>query len=315
MPSQPPSSIPSVAPSEYPSANPSYSEEMRSGLFLMLKLPGCSKILTLAEQDSVRQTVKDNIFADAKASGISALNVDLVATNINCERRRLSDVGFFFSNVEFSMILTGKIQSTQANDSALDLGVIAEESINRDKGRFIKNLAHRAPENSVLGDVQSLEVEAAEAPPEGNTIAFTKRPTPQLTGAPFVHAVIMNDENDKTSLYITVVVVVSLIVFLTSFLLFRLVSRYEIQRHKLRLNQQQKERELGHEQKQKERHDRRGNPRIKLFRLASTRRPSLLRSARVTPDLASPHERPQSRPVNQLSRNTVRHPRRGAVEI
>ena len=315
-PSQPPSLIPSVAPSEYPSVHPSYSEEIRSGLLLTLKLPGCSKTLTLAEQDSVTETVKDNVDADAEASGISNLNVDLVSIHVDCKRRRLTGVGFYFSNVEFSIVLTGKIRPSQANDSTLNLGVIAEDSINRNTDRFIKNLAYRAPKNSFLGDVQSLEVEAAEAPPEGHTIAFTKRPTPQLTGAPFIHTTVMNDGNDKTGLYITVVIIVSLIVFLASFLLFRLASRYEIRRHNLHMKQKQREREHGRERNQKERHDRQGNSRAKLSRLAATtRRHSLLRSARVTPDLVSSQERSQSRPVNQLSRNTVRYPRRRTLEI
>ena len=315
-PSQPPSLIPSVAPSEYPSVHPSYSEEIRSGLLLTLKLPGCSKTLTLAEQDSVTETVKDNVDADAEASGISNLNVDLVSIHVDCKRRRLTGVGFYFSNVEFSIVLTGKIRPSQANDSALNLGVIAEDSINRNTDRFIKNLAYRAPKNSFLGDVQSLEVEAAEAPPEGHTIAFTKRPTPQLTGAPFIHTTVMNDGNDKTGLYITVVIIVSLIVFLASFLLFRLASRYEIRRHNLHMKHKQREREHGREQNQKERHDRQGNSRAKLSRLARTTRcHSLLRSARVNPDLVSPQERSQSRPVNQLSRNTMRYPRRRTLEI
>lgn len=200
-------------------------------------MPGCSKTVLPSEKDSVAETVKYAAEEDAKANGIANMNVEVFATDTKCDRRRLSggdatdsklhrQLQSGSSAVEFSMLITGNFRdesggSSVASTNDINLGAIAEDSINRDKEKFIRDLADRAPEGSSLSDVSSLEVEATDAPPEGSTVPLSKIPTQQTTNAQVPETMTVIDGGEKKQgFYIAVVVVVSLIVFLFVILTF-----------------------------------------------------------------------------------------------
>jgi hypothetical protein len=217
-----PSVMPSILLSETPSSSPTITrEEVRSGLLLTLNLLGCSKSMTPGETDSVAESVKYAAAADADANGITNMNVEVIGTAANCGRRRLNDESLSTlqrrlpsdsSAVEFSMLITGNFRSTEGSSSGgntagstsnLDLGKLAEDSINRDQNKFIRDLEARAPDGSSLTEVQSLEVQATDAPEEGEPL--TRRPTQQTTPAPTVNS------NSKQGFYIAAVMIMGII--------------------------------------------------------------------------------------------------------
>jgi hypothetical protein len=251
QPSPIPSMMPSISLSDTPSSSPTITpEEVRSGLLLTLNLPGCSKSMSPGETDSLAETVQYNAVADAEENGITNINVEVVATATDCERRRLSDenqstlqrrLPSDSSAVEFSLIITGNFRSDDGTSSGgttsnLDLGKITEDSINADQDRFIRDLEARAPEGSSLTEVQSLEVQAIDAPEEGKP--FTRRPTQQTTPAPAV-----DHSKGKQGFYIAAIMIMGIIVFLVSFLFFRLASRYELRKRKLHVERMKKQRD------------------------------------------------------------------------
>jgi hypothetical protein len=260
--------------------------------------------MTPSEQESVAETVKANAAADAEANGITNLNVEVLALAADCSRRRLTgdknlDTSLHrrlpsgSSAVEFSMVITGAFRPNEMPSSgegsaigpdSIDLGGLAEDSINRDKEKFIRDLADRAPAGSSLTEVQSLEVQAIEAPPEGVTVPFTKPPTQQTSPPPQI--VVLDDNNDnKAGFYISAVIILGMIVFLSSFLLFRLASRYEMRKRNLYMKEVHKEKEL-------HRQDRR----VSLARWAAARRFSL-GSSGVAPIHTARSHRSKHQPV------------------
>ena len=206
--------------------------------------------MTPEEQDAVVETVRGNVAANAQSNDVDLSDVKVIGSNTNCARRLslTDDQESFFHRqlpsgstaVEFSMLITGAYrpptdpgEAPQPKPRNLDLGSIAEDSINRDPENFIRDLKDRAPASSSLNDVQSLEVQAVEAPPEGAEIVFTWKPTEQPTYPP-VASVIREDNgaNEKKSLLLSFIIATTgIILILGSFLLFRYAGRRAIKRH------------------------------------------------------------------------------------
>ena len=262
-----PSALPSLTPSLQPTATPSNipsipptlkAEEVRSGLLLSLEGPECSYDsngnvveMSQSEQDAVAETVKANAAADAEENNVYNVDVDVIGISTQCERRRLSGRGNIKGQhhrrlpsgaaaVEFSMVITGQYrppvvpgETLEPKPRNLDLGAIAQESINRDPEGFVRDLKSRAPPGSSLNDVEELDVEAVEAPPEGEEIAFTKKPTTQPTSPPFQSVIYVDDGNslEKTILLACIIATSGIIIILGAFLFFRVASRRAIRRH------------------------------------------------------------------------------------
>lgn len=263
LPSPEPSSHPSVVPSFSPSSNPTSSptikaEEVRTGLLLSLVLPECkydasgSPVeMTPEEQDAVVETVRGNVAARAQDYYVDLSDVELFESNMNCARRlSLTDdqepslhrqLPSGSTAVEFSMLITGAYRPPtdpgevqQPKPRNLDLGSIAEESINRDPEKnFIRDLKDRAPASSSLNDVQSLVVQAVDAPPKGAEIVFTWKPTEQPTNPPVASLITEdNGTSEKKSLLLSFIIATTgIILILASFLLFRYAGRRAIKRH------------------------------------------------------------------------------------
>jgi hypothetical protein len=260
MPSVLPSSVPSVRPSVLPSASPSdtpsvqptlKAEEVRSGLLLALDVPECvygpdgNPIeMTSSEQDAVAETVKASVSTDAEESYVYNTQVEVSGIVTVCGRRLSSKVGFESSHhrilpsgaaaVEFSMIITGEYRppvipgiELEPMPRSLDLGSLAEESINRDPEQFVRELKDRAPPTSSLNQVETLNVEAVEAPPEAAEVVFTKKPTSQPTNPPFQNVIIEDQDNttEKTILLSCIVATSGVIVILGAFLMLRFAGR------------------------------------------------------------------------------------------
>lgn len=267
LPSYMPSMQPTIMPSSIPSMPPTYkAEEVRSGLLLSLEGPECDPSadvieMSQSEQNAVAETVKANAEADAEENDVYNVNVEVVGISTTCERRRLSGRSYVKGQhhrqlpsgaaaVEFSMVITGEYrppvipgETPKPKPRNLDLGAIAQESINRDPEGFVRDLKSRAPPDSALNDVKELEIEAVEAPPEGEEVVFTKKPTLQPTSPPFQSVIYVDDGNsvEKTILLACIIATSGMIVILCAFLFFRVASRRAIKRHDAELERQAKQ--------------------------------------------------------------------------
>eukprot|EP00804_Cyclotella_cryptica_P016070 CCRYP_004212-RA/>CCRYP_004212-RA protein AED:0.29 eAED:0.29 QI:149/1/1/1/1/1/4/239/593 len=261
-----PSNMPTITSSNIPSTSPTIkAEEVRTGLLLSLELPECAYDangnpveMTPEEQDAVVETVKGNVAGNAQANDVDLANVEVIGLNTNCGRRlsgRDGQASLFHRQlpsgstaVEFSMLITGAYrpptnpgEAPQPKPRNLDLGTIAEDSINRDSDKFIRDLKERAPASSSLNDVQSLEVEAMEAPPEGAEVVFTRKPTQQPTNPPVSSVIREDGSNSEKSLLLSFIIATTgIILILGSFLIFRYAGRQATKRHEIEIERRKR---------------------------------------------------------------------------
>lgn len=228
--------------------------------------------MSQSDQDAVTATVLATMTESAQENNVENVKSEILGLQSVCERR-LSE-SFELSHhrelpsgaaaVEFSMLITGEYkplvipgENPAPIPKSLDLGVIAEDSINRDPDGFVRDLKTRAAENplSPLNDVQTLSVEAVEAPPEGEKAVFTKKPTPQPTNPPFQSSILVDETDNstiKTVLVAFIVATAGLIVMLGAFLLFRMAGRRAVKRHEEEMKRRERKRSLARKQKRKE---------------------------------------------------------------
>lgn len=285
-PSALPSSMPSVYPSSMPSANPSSvpslaptlkAEEVKSGLLLSLDVPACildasgNPIeMTQSEQDAVAETVQANVAADAEKNDVYNTQVQVVGLQTVCGRRlgRVGETSFNHRHlpsgaaaVEFSMLITGEYrppvvpgEEPKPVPKSLDLGTIAEDSINRDPDKFVRDLKDRAPPTSSLNEVQTLNIEAVDAPLEGEEAVFTRKPTPQPTSPPFESVILQESDKstEKTILLACIVATTAVIIILASFLMFRFAGRRAVRRHDEEMKRRQRKIERARQRRMKE---------------------------------------------------------------
>lgn len=226
--------------------------------------------MSQAEQDAVAETVQANVAADAESNDVYNTQASVLGLNIDCGRRLVNRSGEESGNhrqlpsgaaaVEFSMLITGEYRppvipgvEAQPMSRSLDLGKVAEDSINRDPEAFVRELKNRAPPDSSLNEVQSLEVEAAEAPPEGQEAVFTKKPTPQPTNPPFQSVILeeSSSSTEKTILLACIIATAGIVVILASFLMFRFVSRRAVRRYDEELERRERKREQARRRRMK----------------------------------------------------------------
>ena len=213
------------------------------------------------EKAAVADTVNSKV-AEA-ATDVANTNVTVVGFNSVCGRRLTimdSDgthrqLPSGSAAVEFSMLITGEYRPPVVLEDPLkpeprqmDLGVMAEDSINRDPDQFVRDLKERAPPNSSLNEVTSIEVEAMEAPPEGKEVTFTRSPTEQPTFPPGT-AQIQAEESgggEKAILLACIVAITGIIMIVSAFLAFRMAGRRALARKEeemeLRKRRRQRER-------------------------------------------------------------------------
>eukprot|EP00970_Alexandrium_tamarense_P004230 scaffold706_cov190-Alexandrium_tamarense.AAC.16 len=260
----PPSAVPTSMDSEVPSSAPSaaYVEEVRSGLVLSLGLDECTydengKPTELSEEEKsgVAATVQKTAAADAAAKDVTNVQVEVTGVGVVGCRRRLSGddrrLPTASSAIDFSMVITGEYRPIRRPGSSgppppasMDLGAIAEDSINRDPDKFVKDLQARAPADSALNQAAGVEVQAVEAPPKGApAVMLTRRPTLSPT-EPVVAMIIIEEGEEKSSvLLICIVIVGGTIVLLLAFLLFRHAERKAAKKRRKKLERARSEKE------------------------------------------------------------------------
>jgi hypothetical protein len=260
----PPSAVPTSMDSEVPSSAPSaaYVEEVRSGLVLSLGLDECTydengKPTELSEEEKsgVAATVQETAAADAAAKDVTNVQVEVTGVGVVGCRRRLSGddrrLPTASSAIDFSMVITGEYRPIRRPGSSgppppasMDLGAIAEDSINRDPDKFVKDLQARAPADSALNQAAGVEVQAVEAPPKGApAVMLTRRPTLSPT-EPVVAMIIIEEGEEKSSvLLICIVIVGGTIVLLLAFLLFRHAERKAAKKRRKKLERARSEKE------------------------------------------------------------------------
>jgi hypothetical protein len=200
--------------------------------------------MTKAEQDAVAETVKANAEADAESNDVYDMEVTIAGQNIDCGRRLSGyhrQLPSGAAAVEFSMIITGEYRPP------IIPGV-------EDPEAFVRDLKDRAPPNSSLNEVQSLDVEAVEAPPEGVAeVVLTEKPTPQPTSPPF-QSIILEEPSrstEKTILLACILLTAVVVIMLASFLIFRFASRRAVRRYDEEMERREKKREQAQRRRMK----------------------------------------------------------------
>ena len=203
------------------------------------------------EQQVVADSVEATVADEAAKNDIYNSKVEVAGVITTCKRRLSAQSGdesirhrqlpSGAAAVEFSMIITGEykppvVPGEQPKPMArsIDLGVIAEDSINADPAGFVRDLKSRAPPDSELNKVKEIVVEAVEAPPEGaEEVVFTRKPTPQPTNPPFQNVILVDDGNStgKTVVLACIIIMVGTIFIIGAFLFFRIASRRALARH------------------------------------------------------------------------------------
>ena len=203
------------------------------------------------EQQAVADSVEATVAEEAEKNDIYNSKVEVVGVTSTCKRRLSAQNGdesirhrqlpSGAAAVEFSMIITGEYkppvvpgEQPKPMTRSLDLGVIAEDSINADPEGFVRDLKSRAPPESELNEVEELVVEAVEAPPEGvEEVVFTRKPTFQPTSPPFQSVILVDDGNStgKTVVLACIILMVGAIFIIGAFLMFRIAGRRAVARH------------------------------------------------------------------------------------
>jgi len=256
--SEQPSAVPSGMPSYVPSSKPSeYTLKTASGILTRIAmdcipnsgeaLPG-EKDFPKDEADIVAASVQKIAAEKGENTNPPTRSVEAEVISTYCitlQQRHLivnpsHTEGDFnhrllpssSSAVDFSVVITGEYSppSRPGQDvkPPADIGRLTEDSINRDRTGFVKDIKKRAAVSETISEttrsklakveetdiiVQSFEVEVEEAfDPEGSTVArFTLQPTPSPT----------TEDKTESILTICIIATAGLIVLLSAFLLFR----------------------------------------------------------------------------------------------
>jgi hypothetical protein len=273
VPSTAPSLAASSTPSSEPSSPPSFlPEKLYDGLLLELPIDCVEgEELSKDESSAVAESVQK---MTADAAGDSIQNIAATVAAMFCkkkpQRRRLSEeiqsanhgrrkqrnlpVGS--SAMEFSMVITGEYRALSGrpgeSGSSMgvpDLGSLAQDSINRDPEKFVKNIQERAGESSRLQEVEAseIEVQAVELV-EGETLErFTPSPTPRPTRMPIMALASSQESQEEGNhdiLMICVVIVTAIIVVLGAFLVFRYGQRRAARKQRIAIEKKRSRRNM-----------------------------------------------------------------------
>eukprot|EP00578_Thalassiosira_sp_NH16_P023045 CAMPEP_0181085262 /NCGR_PEP_ID=MMETSP1071-20121207/5140_1 /TAXON_ID=35127 /ORGANISM="Thalassiosira sp., Strain NH16" /LENGTH=714 /DNA_ID=CAMNT_0023167061 /DNA_START=10 /DNA_END=2154 /DNA_ORIENTATION=- len=238
------SSIPTNEPSEFPSELPSSvptnsPRKLRGGLSLSFKL-ACDAnkdyLGNSAEIDTIADSVRGIAARGAKALDKGISKVNAIVVGVFCvvsspfERHRRLPTGS--SALDFSIVITGEYRPSSRPGERpplpedLNLGEVAEDSINRDPVGFVKDLKKRAAGTASAfmeveaDDLTTISFEVPTNEEDLKTTRITNSPTKSPTPRPTT-VILSEEKNNDSILIICIVITGALVVLLGAFLLFR----------------------------------------------------------------------------------------------
>eukprot|EP00581_Thalassiosira_minuscula_P010578 CAMPEP_0183711732 /NCGR_PEP_ID=MMETSP0737-20130205/7155_1 /TAXON_ID=385413 /ORGANISM="Thalassiosira miniscula, Strain CCMP1093" /LENGTH=698 /DNA_ID=CAMNT_0025940299 /DNA_START=157 /DNA_END=2253 /DNA_ORIENTATION=+ len=249
-PSEAPSFLPSLSPSQSPSLAPSsYTEISKSALFVQFTME-CKpdEVFPPDQSEYIAATVQ--AFAEKgvekQESGIALSNINAKVVDVVCippQRRKLMTnpirteaiydhrrLPTGSSALDFSVLVTGEYRppwrkgEKRPEQRVPDIGAVAEDSINRDRKGFVRDLKQRAEVSTNafeqvteddLAPVVSITIDDEEA------TTFTRAPTPRPTPSPTTQ----KEDSTDTVILICIIVVSGIIFLLGVYLFFRHAER------------------------------------------------------------------------------------------
>mmetsp|Transcript_1022 Transcript_1022/g.2066 ORF Transcript_1022/g.2066 Transcript_1022/m.2066 type:complete len:362 (-) Transcript_1022:104-1189(-) len=233
-------------PSSVPSSPPIiYTEQVSGGLLVQLAMD-CKpdEVFPAEESANIAATVQDLAAKEANLLVPPIFNVNAKVAAIFCvaaQQRQLitnpahTEAGFNHrhlptssSALDFSVVITGEYSPPSRPGEGgpawtpPNLGSIAEDSINRDPEKFVKDLKKRAGTSSRISEVEAsdLEIQSFEAVVGETPKRYTMAPTPMPISSP-PPPTIPKEDNTDFILRIGIIITSGIIVLLGAFLLFR----------------------------------------------------------------------------------------------